>query len=170
MSGARRQDLDSLIKNEISKKVSELDINLQELSKSTGRDRSKLKGAISRYALELDQLSKNPNLNWQDLNSSAAGFFTSLEHLNADDWVQERIHLASRYEELRNRHTAILSVVRKNIDQLIQKDRSFSSLSEVRDLEEKLRRESQAGMETVIVNGWIGLGVLHCHRHMHSED
>lgn len=76
-------------------------------------------------------MSKSKDLDWATLSNSAAVFFTSLEHLNSDDWIQERLALATSYQELRNRHTAVLSVLNKNIEQLIQKDSAFKNLKEV---------------------------------------
>lgn len=71
---------------------------MSDVSKNLGRDRSsKQKSALSRYALELDGLSKLKELSWETLSGSAAGFFASIEHLNNDDWVQQRLGLADSY-------------------------------------------------------------------------
>lgn len=57
-------------------KINELEINLNDLSKSASRDRNKVKGAVSRYAMELDKLVKDSDLNWEKLSRSSASFFT----------------------------------------------------------------------------------------------
>jgi len=100
------------LNEQILPKIRSFEVNLAELSKNTSRDRSsKQKAAISRYAQELDSLSKAKDLDWLTLSNSAAVFFTSLEHLNEDDWIQERLALSSSYQELRTRHVALTSLV-----------------------------------------------------------
>lgn len=76
-------------------KIREFELSLAEISKNAGRDRSsKQKAAISRYALELDSLSKTKDLDWETLSNSAAAFYNGLEHLNSDDWIQQRINIS----------------------------------------------------------------------------
>ena len=118
---------------EVGSRIDQCEVNLNELSRSSNRDRNKIKGAISRYAIELDGLVKDPSLDWETLSKSAASFFTSIEHLNSDDWVQSRLNLASDYEELRTRHTAVLSLVKKNVEELLKKDPSSKSLQQLRE-------------------------------------
>ena len=89
---------------------------MADLSKSTSRDRNKVKGLISKYSLELDKLAKDSNLTWERMYESCTALFTATEQLNTDTWVREKIDLTKKYEELKTRHTAILSTVRKNID------------------------------------------------------
>lgn len=93
-----------------------------------------MKGAISRYAVELDGLSKDTNLDWETLSKSAASFFTAIDHLNSDDWIQHRLSLASDYEQLKNRHTAFISLVKRNMDSETSKSKS--------DILEFIKRES----------------------------
>jgi hypothetical protein len=61
-------------------------------------------------------LSKSKELDWATLSNSAASFFSGLENLNGDDWVQNRLNLAESYSELRTRHVALLSLVSKNVE------------------------------------------------------
>lgn len=89
---------------------------MSDVTKNANKDRnSKQKAAISRYATELDALSKAKDLDWGTLSNSAAVFFNSIEHLNDDDWVQNRLNLAEAYAELRNRHIGLVSLVSKNV-------------------------------------------------------
>lgn len=84
-----------MLNEQIIPRMRDFEVNLAEVSKNAGRERSnKQKAAISRYALELDNLSKSRELDWETLSNSAAGFFSSLENLNGDDWVQRKILLS----------------------------------------------------------------------------
>lgn len=131
----KSSDFERLLNEQILPKIRSFEVNLAEISKNSSRDRSsKQKAAISRYAQELDSLSKAKDLDWLTLSNSAAVFFTSLEHLNEDDWIQERLALSSSYQELRTRHVALTSLVQKNIDELLRKDSSFKNLAEVSEL------------------------------------
>lgn len=60
---------------------------------------------------------------------SCVSLFTANEQLNTDGWVRNRIDLAHKYEELSARHTSVLSLLRKNIDELVQKDSNSKSFS-----------------------------------------
>ena len=92
-------DLQSLLNREIIPKISQCEVDLSELQKKLAKDRTnKAKGAISRYARELEELSQSSSLNWQILNKSAAGFFTSIEHMKGDDWIKIRLNLSEEYE------------------------------------------------------------------------
>ena len=90
--------------------------------------------------------------------------------MNSDDWIKERINLAAEHEELRSRYTSTLSLLSKNIDELLKKDRSFESLREIQEFQHRLSQEKGRGLETTIVEGWIGLGVVHCHNSSHSQE
>lgn len=37
-------------------------------------------------------------------------------------------------------------------------------MQEISALIKAIQTETRDGFETIIVNGWIGLGVIHCHR------
>lgn len=130
VSSKKITDFEKILNEQILPKIKQFEINLGEVSKNAGRERSsKQKSAISRYAIELDGLSKSKDLSWESLSTSAAAFFTSIEHLNADDWVQHRLSLAESYQELRNRHTGLLSLVSKNVDELLRKDPVFKNMN-----------------------------------------
>lgn len=105
------------------------------MSKNAGRDRTnRVKAAISRYAHELDEMSKERVLTWERVSESVGVFFTSLEHTNDDDWIRRRLDLARDYDELRNRHVAFISLLSKNLNELMKKDATVEKMTEVFDL------------------------------------
>lgn len=43
-------------------------------------------------------------------------------------------------------------------------------MQEISSLIKAIQTETRDGFETIIVNGWIGLGVIHCHREKSGVD
>jgi outer membrane receptor for ferric coprogen and ferric-rhodotorulic acid len=99
------------------------------------------------------------DLDWQTLSHSSATFFSSLEHLNDDNWVQQRLNLAEANLELNNKYTALISLVSKNVEDLLKKDHTFQNLNEVRELIKVMQSETKTNVTTV--NGWIGVQTVH---------
>lgn len=79
-----------------------------------------------------------------------------------DNWIRKRLSLSEDYEELSNRHIATLSLIEKTFSDFRNSHSSSKALSE---FEETLRKEAEFGFKTVIIDGWVGLGTIHCHRH-----
>lgn len=154
-------DLEGFINQKITPLIKETEQRLETINKNLSRDRrNKVKGILAEYTKELQILSQDQNLSEEAISKSVAAFYTNLEHMSEDNWIKQRLYLSSEVENLKTRQTAILSMLNRNIDEIISQNPEIKGFKEFRELGRLIEDEKRCGIEVDIVNGWISVGNL----------
>jgi hypothetical protein len=154
-------DLEGFINQKITPLIKETEQRLETINKNLSRDRrNKVKGVLAEYTKELQILSQDQNLSEEAISKSVAAFYTNLEHMSEDNWIKQRLYLSSEVENLKTRQTAILSMLNRNIDEIISQNPEIKGFKEFRELGRLIEDEKRCGIEVDIVNGWISVGNL----------